>query len=195
MLIIMAGLPGTGKSAIARQLARDLPAVVLDKDAIRAALFPPAYIDYSTPQDDWCMTIMLQVAAYVWQKTPQACVILDGRTFSRSYQVQTVRQFAGQHGVPLHILECMCPEETARQRLEHDANAARHPAGNRDVTLYHTIKARFEPIPEPKLIVNTDTSFEECIAACLAYLSPKLHGTVMDAAMHTDTNRPNKNRG
>src|SRR5947209_2269421 len=46
MLIAMAGLPGTGKSTLARQMARALSGVVLDKDVIRAALFPPALVEY-----------------------------------------------------------------------------------------------------------------------------------------------------
>jgi predicted kinase len=44
----MAGLPGTGKSTLARVLANDLGGVVLDKDVIRAALFPAALIEYSS---------------------------------------------------------------------------------------------------------------------------------------------------
>src|SRR5690242_18237303 len=41
MLIAMAGLPGTGKSAIAARLAAELDAVALSKDDVRGALFPP----------------------------------------------------------------------------------------------------------------------------------------------------------
>ena len=34
-LVVFAGLPGTGKSSLARALARDLRAVYLDKDTIK----------------------------------------------------------------------------------------------------------------------------------------------------------------
>ncbi len=36
MIIAMAGLPGSGKSTLARQLAEKLPAILLNKDDIRA---------------------------------------------------------------------------------------------------------------------------------------------------------------
>ena len=68
MIVIMAGLPGTGKSTLARALAQRLPGAVLDKDAIRAALFQPAYVEYSPAQDDFCQEIMLQTAAYLLAK-------------------------------------------------------------------------------------------------------------------------------
>jgi predicted kinase len=65
ILVVMMGLPGSGKSALARRIAPVLPAVILDKDAVRAALFPPAEIEYSLQQDDFCVEIMLQTAAYL----------------------------------------------------------------------------------------------------------------------------------
>ena len=46
LLIAMAGLPGTGKSTLAAALAEALPAVVLDKDKLRAGLIPPDKIEY-----------------------------------------------------------------------------------------------------------------------------------------------------
>ena len=47
VFIVMAGLPGTGKSTIARELEKRLHAVVLNKDAIRAELFPGDAVNYS----------------------------------------------------------------------------------------------------------------------------------------------------
>ena len=45
--VLFAGLPGTGKSTLARALAERLGAAVLDKDRVRGALFPGALTDYS----------------------------------------------------------------------------------------------------------------------------------------------------
>src|SRR5262249_39463493 len=52
VLVAMAGLPGSGKSTLAACLERELGAVVLDKDRVRAALFPPRVLDYSAAQDE-----------------------------------------------------------------------------------------------------------------------------------------------
>ncbi|HWE64287.1 MAG TPA: ATP-binding protein [Chloroflexota bacterium] len=170
MLIAIAGLPGTGKSRLGRALGAALDAVVLDKDAIRAALFPSAEIEYSTEQDDLCLSIMLQVAGYLFRKEPRRAVILDGRPFARRYQRAAVAEFAEAGGIALRFVECVCSDETARARLERDAAASAHPAGNRDYALYQALKERFEPIEEPKLLVDTDQPFETCLARCLAYV-------------------------
>ena len=171
MLIAMTGLPGTGKSTLTHPIANALSAIVLDKDVIRAALFPPDWVEYTTEQDDFCMSIMFQVSAYVLRKDPQRAVILDGRPFSRHSQVMALKQLAEELQTPLRIIECVCSDETARQRLEKATSGKeRHLAENRDYALYREIKARFEPIDEPKLVVNTDEDLAQCIDMCLAYV-------------------------
>ena len=170
MLIVMAGLPGTGKSAIARGLARALPAVILDKDSIRAALFPPELIEYTTQQDDFCMQVMLQVAEYMLRKTPTQAVILDGRTFSRCYQLDSVADLATRLGQRLAIIQCVCSDAIAKKRLEQAVAQRLHVARNRNFALYLSIKARFELIERPKLVLNTDRSLFKCIALGITYL-------------------------
>lgn len=179
MIVVMAGLPGTGKSTIAGQLAATLPAAVLDKDRVREALFPAGLIEYSTRQDDFCMEIMLETAAYLLRNTSVQHIIIDGRTFSREYQVVRVKEFAEQLGVSLEIIECVCSDDTARRRLGADAAAGKHLARNRDLDLYQAIKARFQPIPEPKLVIHTDQDLSTCVAQCLAYLRSRLAQPVL----------------
>jgi predicted kinase len=63
MIVIMAGLPGTGKSTLAQVLAARLSGRVISKDSVRHALFSEAEIEYSTEQDDFVMQVMLRTAA------------------------------------------------------------------------------------------------------------------------------------
>ena len=171
MLVVMAGLPGTGKSTLAQALADALPALVLDKDRVRAALFPSDAIEYSTAQDDFCVDVMLQTAAHLLHRAPNRYIILDGRTFSRRYQIDTVVQAAERMQTPLKLIECVCSEAAALARLVRDAETGVHPATNRDAYLYHAVKARFEPLTMPHLTVDTDNPPESCLDACLPYLS------------------------
>lgn len=171
MIVIMAGLPGTGKSVLCRALAKQIGGVVLDKDIIRAALFPPERIEYSAAQDDFCQSLMLQAAAYLLARDSHAVIFFDGRTFSRRYQIEAVIASAKNFGTPWRTIECTCSEETARQRLDRDQAAGHHLAANRTFDLYQRLKGTFEPIPLPKRVVDTDQPLNECVAQAREFIS------------------------
>ncbi len=170
MIIAFAGLPATGKSTIAGQLNSRLHAVILDKDRIRSSLFLPEDIEYSRKQDDFCMGVAYQVAEYLLEKEPERSVIIDGRTFCARDQLETLTSLARRLGQPLKIIECVCSDENARKRLEQDARSARHPAADRDFSLYLRLKSMANPIPPPKLVLDTDQAIEICVNLCMDYV-------------------------
>lgn len=172
MLIVMAGLPGSGKSTLAACLERKLGAAVLDKDRVRAALFPPQVLDYSADQDDICMAAIYQAAGAILKARPGQPVLIDGRTFLRPGQVARLMQFGASVGQSPCFIECICDDDVARQRLEADRARGGHPAGNRTFALHQALKAAAEAIQIPRLILDTGAlSLDECVRRCLDYLA------------------------
>jgi predicted kinase len=170
MIVLMAGLPGTGKTTLARELARHTNGRVLSKDEFRHSLFTAEEIEYSSRQDDFVLQIMLQTAGYLLARDPERPIFLDGRPFSRRYQIENVIATADSLHQPWRILECVCSDEIARQRIERDAGSGAHPAGNRDFQLYLEVKARFEAITFPKILIDTADSLENCARKALENL-------------------------
>lgn len=152
----MAGLPASGKSTIARLLAAKLPALLLDKDVVRSTLFADR-VEYRREQNDLVVDITYQVSAYVHQRDPTSTVILDGRTYSRRYQIDALEAAAQNAFSPLRVIECVCSEASALARLASDAGSpGLHPAADRDAALYKRSHAAAEPIERPKLLLDTD---------------------------------------
>ena len=166
--VIFAGLPGTGKSSLAKALAERFSAAILDKDRIRAALFPDALTDYSAEQDQLCMRAMVEAAAYLTERRRVKYIFFDGRTFSTQGQIEDVLLRAKQAGARWRILQVTCADAVAEERLARSDSG--HPAKNRDPALYRRIKQRFEPIREPKLEVDTTLGIGPELAAVEAYL-------------------------
>lgn len=167
MIILLAGLPGSGKTTLARELASRTSGIVLNKDEIRAVLFPPDEIEYSPEQDDFCMKVVLDVAGYFLRKNSSRMVFVDGRPFSRRHQIDQVIQVAGELNQPWRILHCVCSETTARERLKQDP----HLAGNRDFDLYLKIKASFEKIERPHVLIDTEQPVAACVDLAMRGLS------------------------
>jgi predicted kinase len=169
--VLLAGLPGTGKSTLAESLTDRLPAsVILNKDTVRAALFPGPATDYSEAQNNLCMEAMLSAAAYLCchPAGPQY-LLIDGRTFSQSSHIRQVTDAAEANGAGWRILHLWCPDDVVLQRLAK--GSATHPAKNRDAALYASLKQRFEPIQQPHLAVDTSLPLDACIDDCVAYLA------------------------
>jgi predicted kinase len=170
----MAGLPGTGKTALSEALAARLGGIVLSKDKVRAALFPTRAINYSPAQNDFCMSVILMGAQRIAAEHTVPFIFFDGRTFSRSRHLEEVVRAAAEANADYRILLLSCPDELALGRIRK--SRGEHLAANRDADLYWEVKARFQPITLPKLDVDTSRSLEECVEQCMAYLEGPHHG-------------------
>ena len=170
IIIAFAGLPGTGKSTLARAVAARLDAVVLDKDRVREALFG-GRVDYSRGQNDLATRAMFRDVEALAAAAVQYAV-LDGRTFSKRYQVDELRDLGRDLGAQVVIVECTCSDDVARRRIESDALAGSHPARNRTPDLHEKLRLEAEPITGEKLIVHTD---EEGLEAAVERVVELVH--------------------
>jgi adenylylsulfate kinase len=175
--VLLAGLPGTGKSTIAAELSKRFqPSVILNKDDIRAALFPGAATDYSEAQDNLCVKAMLAAASYLCTlpESPRL-IFFDGRTFSRASQIEQVTESAEDNQAGWLIVYLWCADEIALARLA--ADIAHHPAKNRDAALYMSLKQQFQSIQQPHLSVDTGRALHLCVEECVAYLAGQGHSS------------------
>ncbi len=153
-LLVLAGLPGTGKSALARELALLLDCPVLDKDRLRAERFG-ASVDYSREQDDAVVRELLAQAAALARADARASAVLDGRCWTRRSAVEEIEGWARAERVELVWIECRCPRELAHERLARDAAGGMHPAANRDAALHDRLCREADAVPRAALVLDS----------------------------------------
>lgn len=121
-LILMSGLSGSGKSTVARYLARKLGGIHIRSDAVRKHL---AGISLRERGGDDVYTPEMNEKTYgrlldlgVTLANAGFPVILDAKYDRQQQREQAIAQ-AQENQIPLEIIYCTAPLEVLRQRLEN----------------------------------------------------------------------------
>ncbi|MDP6459513.1 MAG: AAA family ATPase [Candidatus Hydrothermarchaeota archaeon] len=149
LLVVVTGLPATGKSSIARNLAKRLHGTFLSTDLIRKELlYRPRY---TKEEKELIYAIMLLVARYLLRS--DVTVVLDGTFYKRSLR-KRVYAVAGRTKSNLKIIECVCPEYVIRRRMRRRAGRKRN-LSDADYGVYKKVAAQFESIRRKHIVVDT----------------------------------------
>jgi len=146
MIIVICGLPGTGKSTLANILSKKINATILRTDEIRKKLFKNP--TYSEEEKKLIYRIMLMTANY-FAKGKIPC-ILDA-TFSKEESRREISLIAEKNKVPIHFIECICDENIVRKRI---GNKKRN-LSDANWEIYLKIKKEYEPIKFEHTIIDT----------------------------------------
>ena len=165
MLVVFRGLPGTGKTYLARRLLeRRSDLLVLSRDMLRTGIIPSP--TFSEEEKAFVDDLIVAMAGFLLERGRS--VVIDGMALSSAARLLEFAEAAAARRKRIRIIECICSEATALARLAGDEGL--HPAGDRGADLYYRVRERFEETDLPFLRIDTDSEPEENLAAILGYV-------------------------
>lgn len=156
MLVVLSGLPGTGKTTVGRTVAEMLTATYVRIDAVEAAMWRAGI---AREQPTGLAAYVVAEAVAEGSLRAGSSVVVDAVNAIESAR-QPWRDLAARTSKPLRVIEVVCSDESEhRRRVE---------ARSVDLDGYYVptwaevVEREYEPWHDPRLIVDTTRPLGEC---------------------------------
>jgi predicted kinase len=151
MIIVVFGLPGTGKTRFSRQLANELNAVHLNTDIVRDELGKKG--DYSEKSKQQVYDRMLEKSLKGLDSGHN--IILDG-TFHKKERREKIKNIARKTGNDIFFIEMKASKQTVAGRLKK-----KRIHSEADLKVYRKVKDESDRMDEDHLVLQSDSEPEE----------------------------------
>ncbi len=165
-LVLVSGLPGSGKSYFSRELTKRYPLAHLNSDVLRRALFP-----HPTHGAAESTRLFAAVHALVERLLSRGVsVVLDATSLKEAHR-RPLYDIAERAGAVLVIVHTEVPPDVARRRLESRARGQdSEDASEATTSVYDRMRREAEPIERPHVRVDTSKELEPALQEVLRRL-------------------------
>lgn len=154
MLILVCGLPGSGKTKIVQEISKLTNILVLSTDEIRKKLFKkPKY----TKDEKWLVYKVMFLMAEEFLKNKMS-IILDATFPWRLSRIQ-VKRIAKQYKSSFKMIEARCQEPILLKRIGR--RIKKGDLSDADIKIYFKIKKEFEPIRGKHIVIDNSKALKD----------------------------------
>lgn len=146
MIIVIFGLPGTGKTYLAKHLMHEIGGISLNTDRMRHKYHKEGLYDEKTKQFVYDQ-LKVEMAEYIRKGKN---VIIDGTFYLKSKR-EEFKEEARKMGQKIIFIELKTVDDLVKKRLRQ-----RREYSEADYKVYQQIKSQFEPMEEPHLELWSD---------------------------------------
>jgi predicted kinase len=164
-LVLMAGLPGAGKTTLASALGRILHWPVIDKDLLKSTLLALHASEELAGPASYELLFAIAEEMLVNQGLS---LILDSPVLYLA-NMERAQGIARAADARLKVVLCRANSDLRNQRL--GSRIARTGQLTQDISMPNDDLRRFSHLPADMLIVHTVNPPEECVQAALSYIT------------------------
>jgi predicted kinase len=147
MILVVMGLPATGKTFVSKKFSEEFDAKYLGTDEIREDLGKKGQYDKNSKQEVYD-ELKLRLKKYLKH---DASVVLDG-TFHKKNRRKELEQIAHNTNNNLYIIELKAHEESIKRRI-NNKNRGHSEA---DIRVYKQLKSDYDPVHSRHITFWTD---------------------------------------
>jgi len=155
-LILIAGLPGVGKTTLAREFVRQTGATHFEIDAIKKQVVPEDEVADTIDPPEYRFKYYAEAIRKLpdlFARSSNQIVVLDEtfhlRAFRRMWQ-----EAAEELNIRTHWIDVACDEEIVKERLQVGKDRESHILGDKAFPMYLLFKEVFDPLDEADRVVD-----------------------------------------
>lgn len=160
MIILVFGLPGSGKTYFSKHLAAEINAIHLNTDKIRHKYNKQGQYDEKSKQ--YVYDMLKQEMLKTLQQSSE--VIVDGTFYKHSKRKQFIEKAREQQQI-IKFIEIKANEQTIKQRMKN-----RKGLSEADYSVYQHIKNMFEPLDSPHLVLWSENNMTTLVEKAKEYI-------------------------
>jgi len=161
MIILVCGLPGSGKSYLAERLAKKCGAVYLSSDIVRQEMNARGHYSREDKLNVY-KELQKQAAALCRQEKD---VVVDATFFHHTLR-EMFLSLAKEIRVRIYVIEVTASEDLIRKRLKEP-----RPFSEADFKVYESVRDVFEEITMPHLVLeSTNDNIDFMLDSAIEYL-------------------------
>jgi hypothetical protein len=163
VLVVLCGLPGSGKSYLARRLQPHLSATIVETDYVRRILFRQP--TYSAPESAWVYAVCHALIERLILRSES--VIFDGTNLIERNR-QILYQIASSTQARLVLVRTVAAEELIQHRMIRRVQGEdRDDHSEADLAIYAKLRQTEEPICRQHLVIDTTLDVEQSVRRIL----------------------------
>lgn len=180
---MLCGLPGAGKSRLARELSAQAPVTVISSDRVRRILI--AQPVYSEEEHAFVHAVCHRLARRGLDEG--RTVALDSTNLRQQHRRRFL-DLASRYHVPCHYVFVECEEATIRSRLRRRMRGEGTDGSTADERVYELLRETVEPVRGPYMRVRGDGDVTTAARTVLSLL--RKEGAAIPAYQPTSWARP-----
>lgn len=161
MVIIVFGLPGSGKSYFAVRLAKALDAEYVNSDIERIKLIPKKRYTLAEKMRVYDRMFEQMITAVKDGKR----IVLDATFYLNSIRTRFIQK-AAELGQTAKFIEITAKTETIKKRL-----SKKREHSDADYSIYLSLKRSFEPLLQDHLTLSSDDTIDAMLESGLNYIN------------------------